>query len=185
MSRPRAEDHLGLVRGVAWKLAQRMPTADLDELVGDGNEALLRLVDEWTGEGSFAGFAMQRLRYRMIDGHRQRTHCRTRVRMRPLESTAAEHWPEDGLARFPAGRSERTDVPAAPSAEDEALAPLLVAEALATLPPRLRLVADASLEPGGQRRLAADLGVTEGRVSQMRAEAHRRLRRHFERAEAA
>lgn len=189
MTEIRPEEHLGLVRVEASRLCKRIRTANYEDLVSVGNEALLEAAAKFAGDGRFSTFAVIVVRRRMVDAERRRLG-RTFGR-RPLEISLEDlvdrrdASPDEGRAL---GRQLCRDlsrvVDTDSSAEDVAMDSVCLDEALELLTPRQRLVAVAAMEPGGQRRLAAELGVTESALSHEREKIRRRLAPYFDREAA-
>ena len=136
-------DHVDLAR----RAARSVSSWDVDEAEGDALLGLVLAARTWDGSTPFEGYAWTRCRWRAIEG----------MRLRSGRRGEKVHGPLDGR---PEPRHE--------SAEETALPELEAGEvrrALARLPQGLRQLAQASMEPGGQRALARHLGVSESTIS--------------------
>lgn len=139
---------LGLVYSLAVKLRHR-GHPDFDDVVSDGSLALVRAdrdFDESHGL-PFLSYAVPRIRWAMIDG------IRARERARETERRWIRSHPGAGVA-------DPVDFEVVPGIAFE--------ELLDLLDDRLRRVALASLTLGDQVALARELGLSEGRISQLK-----------------
>lgn len=126
---------------VAWALH-----FDTDEAVGDGLEELVRASQAFDGTGSFKSFACQRMRWRIIDGHRRR-HGRKRGPNEVLPDVA----------------DRRADL-------DTAIAAREALRKVATLRPRDREVVTRRISGEDNTEIAAALGVSVSRIGHLQAD---------------
>lgn len=157
----RPEDYTDVVRSAARRQARKMPGIDEDDLYGAAMESLCRSMPADDGARNYRGLVYRVACCRMVDDYRAWRHLWGES-LAPL----SESLDDPGHPCF--------DAPA-PSAEDEAMRAIEVAAALACLTTFQRRVALAAMESGGQRRLAAEIGVTESALSHHRSAIRRRL----------
>jgi RNA polymerase sigma factor for flagellar operon FliA len=157
-------EHMPNVRYMAAALKRRMtPDVELDDLISAGTIGLIEAVDKFENRGfRFATYARYRVRGAMIDSLRARNQRGKEVRAR-LDENAWQSIPDDSPSPF--GRYEKTELEAV----------------INSLPDRERLIIVRFFFEGQpSHRIARQMGISEGRVSQLKSRALRTLRETLE-----
>ena len=174
-------DHLELAGAIAGHISKRLPRhLDIQDLHQDARLGLLCAAAAYDARKRvpFAAFARQRISGAIVDGLRQNDHLSRSARARVKA--------EGGEAPAPASLTFPDRIPGTLEPPDrhaaQAECQRLLNAAAAALPMRLRIVLHAYYHCGQTMRVIGEnLGISEGRVSQIHARALRLLRRHFNR----
>lgn len=195
---------LGVIRAAVRPHLANTPEYEHAELVSDAAYGVAQAYARWAEDGgsSLVGYCTTRARGAILDGRRDRSPM-SRLeydRKTTADADLAEHDRKPVVDELPAYRRTPLSVqmlateargewtweppdPGAMAAFDTADARDAVKRLLNVLPDRERhVVVEVDLKDRTLASVGEDLAVTETRVCQIRKDAHRRMRRHVERA---
>jgi len=168
---------LPIVRQVARRLHRMVPTADPDDLIGDGSIGLIRAVDAFDPERGvpLEQYARKLILGAMLNGMRRLDPVSERVRRRVRQAENARFALAQELGTVPSLQTLATRDPALARARTDAhrATPLSLD---AALPLGERIVLAHYYGERSLRSLGAPLGISPQRVSQLHVAAMRRLR---------
>jgi RNA polymerase sigma factor FliA len=174
-------ENLALAATIAGNMSKRLPChLDPQDLHQDARLGLLSAAARYDARKNvpFGSYARRRIGGAVVDGLRQNDHLSRCARAR-IKARGSEAPPEPLPAIAP------DQIPGALEPPDRYAAAAechrLLNAAIETLPERLQTVLRAYYYAGQtMRAIGGNLGISEGRVSQIHARALRLLRGHFE-----
>lgn len=153
------EDDMKLARRAVtgFLRGRKLPLLEEEAMVSDAAHAIWRAASRWDGRGERIPYLLQRARFGIIDGLRERYGRSGSHRYKGV----AKQWPLDVVDEA------RTDTPKADFSPESVLGLKHLVDALATGDVRLRRILAGLVAGESKREIAEELGVTPSRVSQL------------------